>query len=131
MSRKLCLVIRSSKEAILLLFFVANFLHQTKCEVYNVDGSKGLKRNAGHGLAYANFVTDKFHPLNRTPLLSRSVKVLAECGKLCVVHPSCFSANFAEYFYEIVCELLPSDKYNHSNKFLDSAVFHHLSITVR
>ena len=131
MSRKLCLVIRSAKVAILLLCIVANFLHQTKCEVYNVDGSKGLKRNAGHGLAYANFVTQKFYHLNITPLISHSAKVLAECGKMCVVHPSCFSANFAEYFHGIVCELLPSDKYNNSNKFLESAVFHHLSIKVR
>jgi len=49
-----------------------------------------------------------------------------------VDHSSCFSANFAAFFNEgkIFCELLPSDKYNNSDKFLDNAVFHHLSIKV-
>ena len=68
-----------------------------------------------------------------TPLVSASVKDTRECGKLCVDHSSCFSANYAAFFHEegkILCELLPSDKYNNSNKFLNSTVFHHLSIKV-
>ena len=133
MSQNLCLVIRSAKVSSLVVFFLANFIHQTVSEAH-VDGTKGLRRPpSGHGLAYANFAAHKFRHLNITPLVSASVKEIRECGKLCVDHSSCFSANFAAFFHEegkIFCELLPSDKYNNSNKFLDSAVFHHLSIKV-
>ena len=112
-------------------FFVP-LVFQAKSEIY-VDGTKGLKRHPGHGLAYANFAAHKFRYLNITPLASVSVKEIRDCGKLCVDHSSCFSANFAAFYHDeerILCELLPSDKYNNSDKFFDSAVFHHLSIKV-
>ena len=127
------LVFQSAIVATLVLGFLTKFFHQTMSEAY-VDGTKGLKRrHSGHGLAYANFAAHKFRYLNITPLVSTSVKEIRECGKLCIDHSSCFSANFAGFFHEegkIFCELLPSDKYNNSNKFHDSAVFHHLSIKV-
>lgn len=133
MNKSFCLVFRAAKEAIFFLGFFAIFFHQATSDVY-VDGTKGLKRpKSGNGVAYANFATHKFRHLNITPLVSASVKNIRECGKLCVDHPSCFSANFAEFFHEegkIFCELLPSDKYNNSEEFLDSQVFHHLSIKV-
>ena len=133
MNKILCLVFRSAKEAILYLGFFTSFFHQATSDVY-VDGSKGLERpKSGNGVAYANFATHKFRHLNITPLVSASVKNIRECGKLCVDHPSCFSANFAAFFHEegkIFCELLPSDKYNNSEKFLNNKVFHHLSIKV-
>ena len=117
-----------------ILGFLVNLVYQAKSETIYVDGTNGLKRPpSGHGLAYANFAAHKFRYLNITPLVSASVKDTRECGKLCVDHSSCFSANFAAFFHEegrILCELLPSDKYNNSKKFLDSAVFHHLSIKV-
>ena len=47
---------------------------------------------------------------------------------------TCFSANVAAYFLHkeggILCELLPSDKYNNSHKFVFSSMFNHLSIKV-
>ena len=119
-------------EQILFIGIFANAVYQVKTEVF-VDGAKGLKRRSGHGLAYANFAVHKFRYLNITPLVSASGKDIRDCGKLCVDHSSCFSVNFAAFFNEdgrIFCELLPSDIYNNSNEFVDSVVFHHLSIKV-
>ena len=133
MSKNVRLVNRSAREVILVLGLLANVIYQAMSEVY-IDGTKPLKRHSGDGLAYASFAAHKFRYLNITPLVFASVKEVGDCGKLCVDHSSCFSANFAAFFREerkISCELLPSDKYNNSEKFLDSAVFHHLSIKVR
>ena len=99
-----------------------------------IDDFKTLKRDAGEGVAYANFVLHEFRYLNVTPLLSASVKESLECSFLCVDHSSCFSTNlaaFGDLEGKIKCELLQSDKYNNSNKFVESAVYHHLSIKVR
>ena len=117
---------------ILFLFFTAHLVYQVASEVY-IDGSKALKRDAGDGVAYANFEANKFRSLNLAPLVIALVKELRECGKLCVDHSSCFSTNLAAFRDQdgrIVCELLPSDKYNNSNKFVDNSTFHHLSIKV-
>ena len=112
--------------------FAAHLVYQVASEVY-IDGSKALKRDAGDGVAYANFAAHKFRSLNLAPLIIALVKELRECGKLCVDHSSCFSTNLAAFRDQdgkIVCELLPSDKYNNSNKFVDNSTFHHLSIKV-
>ena len=117
---------------IFVLCFFANLIYQAKSEVY-VDGSNGVKRNPGQGVAYANFVADKFHYLNITPLASVSMEEFRECGKLCVDQSSCFSFNgavFRDMEGKILCELLPSDKYNKSSKFVSSQIFHHFSIKV-
>lgn len=113
----------ASLEAILLLSVSANMVH--------VDGTTNLKRNLGDGLAFAKFAVHKFRYLNLTTLMSASVKKLGECGKLCVDHSSCFSTNLAAFSDQdgwTLCELLPSDRHNNSDKFLENAVFHHLSI---
>ena len=117
----------------LFLVFTAILVCQVASEVH-IDGSKALKRDTGDGVAYANFAAHKFRYLNLAPLVSTSVKELQECGKLCVDQSSCFSTNLAAFRDQdgrIRCELLPSDKYNNSNKFIDNAAFHHLSIKVR
>ena len=113
----------TSLKTILLLSVSASVLH--------VDGTRSLKRNAGDGVAYAIFDAHEFRYLNLTTLMSASVKKLGECGKLCVDHCSCFSANlaaFADQYGWILCELLPSDRYNNSEMLLENAMFHHLSI---
>jgi len=117
----------------LLFVFTAHLVNQAASEVY-IDGSKALKRDAGEGVGYANFAAHKFRSLNLVPLVSTSVKEPRECGKLCVDHSSCFSTNLAVFRHQdgkIICELLPSDKYNNSDKFIDNATFHHFSIKVR
>lgn len=70
-------------------------IFRVKCEI--VDGSKSLKRSK-NGLAYANFAALKSSYLNITPLVTVKVTGVGECGKLCVDHSSCFSANVAAYF---------------------------------
>lgn len=120
------------RERIFIFVSFVNLFHQGKIEIY-VDGTKSLKRDVRNGVSYANFAAHKFRYLNITALVSASVKGLRECGKLCVDHSSCFSANLAAFPDGngwILCELLPSDRYNNSNKFIGSAVFHHLSIKV-
>ena len=122
----------NSQLTILLFGFFVNLICQAVSEVY-IDGRKGLKRDTGDGVAFANFAAHKFRYLNLPPLVSASVKDLGECGKLCVDHSSCFSTNLAavrDQDGNISCELLSSDKYNNSAKFINSAVFHHLSIKV-
>ena len=120
------------RERIFIFVFFANLIHQGITEVY-VDGTKSLRRDFGNGVFYANFAAHKFQYLNITALWSVSVTGLRECGKLCVDHSLCLSINvgaFRDGNGCILCELLPSDKYNNSNKFIGSAVFHHLSIKV-
>ena len=118
---------------VFVLGFTAHLVNQAASEVY-IDGSKALKRDAGEGVAYANFALHKFRYLNVTPLVSASVKELRECGKLCVDHSSCFSTNLAAFRDQngkMICELLPSDKFNNSNEYIENATFHHFSIEVR
>ena len=116
-----------------VLWFFLIMIFRVKCEI--VDGSRVLKRNKT-GLAYGNFAVLKFSYLNITPLVTVLVTGVHECGKLCVDHSACFSANFAAYFHHklkeggILCELLPSDKYNNSDQFVFSSEFNHLSIKV-
>ena len=117
----------------LLLGFHKNLLLYVNSEIYIFDGSKNLMRNAEHGLAYANFEIHKSHKLNITPLLSLAAKDFKQCGKACVDHSRCFSANFVELPQKeggSLCELLPSDKYLNSNKFVSTKFSHHLSIQV-
>ena len=120
---------------VFVIGFLASVVYKAKCEL-RVDGTKVLKQPGGHtnsGVAYANFAAHTFHYLNTTPLLSFSVNEFAECGKLCVDHSPCLSFNvavFRDVERKILCELVPSDKYNESSKFSSSHTFHHFSIKV-
>ena len=117
-----------------VLGFTAHLVNQAASEMY-IDGSKALKRDAAPGgVAYANFAVHKFRYLNLAPLVSASVTEPRECDKLCVDHSSCFSTNLAAFRDrdgKMICELLRSDKYNNSNKYIENVTFHHFSIKVR
>lgn len=106
----------------------------TKVSGTEVDGSKILKRDRKDGVNYVNFVSHKFSFLDLPPLLSALVSTVGECGVTCVDNPSCFSFNCAAFLDNVhrkmSCQLLPSDKYNKSNKFSSSPTFHHYSIKV-
>ncbi|XP_015770084.1 PREDICTED: uncharacterized protein LOC107348546 isoform X2 [Acropora digitifera] len=83
------------------------------------------------GESYVNFVEEKFSYLNITALGGDFVDKMPECSFACLDIPSCFSFNLGttpEANDRFRCELLPSDKYNHSNKFVHSLIFHHFSI---
>ena len=85
-------------------------------------------------MAYAKFEAHKFSFLNITNIGSDYVLKGSECGLACVNIPSCFSFNLAAFSDirngKILCELLPSDIYNNSKRFVPSQFHHHYSIAV-
>ena len=87
-----------------------------------------------NGIRYVNFVEDKFSYLNITALHGEDfVNNMPECSFACLDTPSCFSFNLGavqDVNDRFPCELLPSDKYNNSDKFEHSRIFHHFSIAV-
>ena len=85
------------------------------------------------GVAFANFKAHKFSYLNITSLGTDYVIDGEECGFACVNIPWCLSYNLAAFNHingRIFRELLPSDKYNNSDKFISSQPFHHFSLLV-
>ena len=101
----------------------------------NVIDARGqsISRGVHNGVAFANFKAHKFSYLNITSIGTDFVPNGKECGVACVNIPSCFSFNLAAFYDvngRILCELLPSDKYNNSDKFVSSQSFHHFSIAV-
>jgi len=94
---------------------------------------QGVSRGVHTGFAFANFKAHKFSYLNITTLVSDYVINGSECGFACVDISSCFSYNlaaFSDINGRLLCELLPSDKYNNSDDFLSNQSFHHFSIWV-
>ena len=94
---------------------------------------KPLSRGTAEGIAYAKFKAHKFSYLNVTTIGSDYVGKGSECGFACVNIPSCFSFNLAAFHDmngKVLCELLPSDLYNNSDKLVPSQSHHHYSIAV-
>ena len=99
------------------------------------EPDKAISRDGSNdGIRYVNFVEDKFSYLNITALSGGNfVNNMPECSFACLDTPSCFSFNLAaiqDVNNRFPCELLPSDKYNNSDKFVHSSIFHHFSIAV-
>ena len=94
---------------------------------------QSISRGVQNGVAFANFKAHKFSYLNITSIGTDYVLNGKDCGVACVNISSCFSFNLAAFYDisgRILCELLPSDKYNNSDKFITSQLFHHFSIEV-
>ena len=95
--------------------------------------AQSISRGVDNGVAFANFKAHKCSYLNITNLGTDYVLNGEECAFACADIPSCFSYNLAasyDIIGRILCELLPSDKYNNSEKFISSQLFHHFSIAV-
>ena len=79
------------------------------------------------GIRYVNFVEDKFSHLNIAALGGGNfVDNKSECSFACLDTPSCFSFNLGaipNVIDRFVCELLPSDEFNNSVKFVHSNLF--------
>ena len=93
----------------------------------------GLNRNPLDGVSFGNFEKDESSYLNITSIVSQLIEDAIECGFACLEISSCFSYNLAAFpdvNTKLLCELLPSDKYNNSDKFNASKMFHHFSIPV-
>ena len=91
---------------------------------------KAFSQGSFGGLDYVNFMMDELSLLNITSLERKLVEDQNDCGFACLEIPSCISYNVADINGKLLCELLPSDKYNNSDKFIRSQYFHHFSIPV-
>ncbi|XP_068719621.1 uncharacterized protein [Montipora capricornis] len=116
-----------------IIGLLSNEIRGTKGSQIKCDQGRSLMRNEGQpaGVVFANFLVHNLHYLNITPLMHVSVDGFLECGMRCVAVSSCFSANvgaFVDLGQKTLCELLPSDKYRESSKFIISERFHHFSI---
>ena len=97
-----------------------------------------VRENRGElapGYRFANFIQEKFSYLNITPVGKIFVEESIDCALSCLDTLPCFSFNLADFRIQddrdkLLCEHLPSDKYNNSDKFVVSQVFHHFSIWV-
>ena len=96
--------------------------------------NKGISRGGPRRpVGYANFKAHKFSHLNITMLGESPVERSSVCALACLETAPCFSYNLAAFpdiNGNLRCELLPSDKYNNSDKFVHSNYFHHFSIAV-
>ena len=75
----------------------------------------------------------EFSYLNITSIGRNLIQDENDCGYACLEIPSCFSYNvaaFPDVNGKLLCELLPSDKFNNSDKFNASKEFHHFYIPV-
>ena len=82
---------------------------------------------------YVNFMIRKFSYLNITSIGRNLIQDENDCGYACLKIPSCFSYNMAalpDVNGKLLGELLPSDKFNNSEKFNASREFHHIYIAV-
>ncbi|XP_029183034.2 uromodulin-like [Acropora millepora] len=116
------------KIILLLSVFVFSPTLATKLK----DPDKVVSRDGpNRGVSYVNFVQGKFSYLNITSLGRDFVGSMPDCSFACLETPSCFSFNLGttpDVNDRFRCELLPSDKYNNSDIFVQSLIFHHFSI---
>ncbi|XP_068737330.1 protein jagged-1-like [Montipora capricornis] len=116
---------------IVLLYAVATEIG-CKSSISEEKAGKVFSRGETHtGVRYANFKEDKFSYLNITILGYSHVDRTPQCSLACLETPACFSYNLAakpDINGKLLCELLPSGKYNNSDKFVSNEFFHHFSI---
>ncbi|XP_068705901.1 uncharacterized protein [Montipora foliosa] len=111
-----------------LLYFGASYASYEEEALALKEVSGGTRIS---GVRYANFIQDKFAYLNITPVRKRLVERSIQCALSCLDTLPCFSFNLAalqDNNDKLLCEHLPSDKYNNSDQFVASKVFHHFSI---
>ncbi|XP_015751581.1 PREDICTED: protein jagged-1-like isoform X4 [Acropora digitifera] len=115
-----------------IIFLLSVFVLSSVLAAERKEPDKVVSRDGpNRGVSYVNFVEENFSYLNITALGGDFVDNMPECSFACLDIPSCFSFNLGttpEANDRFRCELLPSDKYNNSDKFLHSLIFHHFSI---
>ena len=93
----------------------------------------GLQRDPHNPLRHARFKDHFYHVLD-VPKISRiAVQTSRNCLLRCVKNEQCFSTNVAAFYRpdgNVSCDLLPTDKYNASDKFKANHTLHHYSIMV-
>ena len=95
--------------------------------------SKAFSQGSIGNFFYVNFMISEFSYLNISSIGRNLIQDENDCGYACLDIPSCFSYNvaaFPDVNGKLLCELLPSDKFNNSDKFNASKEFHHFYIPV-
>ena len=97
-----------------------------------------LYQNTGQtpnvGFVFANFLAHKGYYLNVTTVGTELVQDSFECAFKCLQKDPCLSFNLADLddnIDNLLCELLPSDHYTHSDKFITNHLWYHYSIAVK
>ena len=112
----------------IFLYFTFQILDQGFCYA-----AGSLNREPNKKLKYVLFKDHMFHALLVRQVKGTSVQTAKHCLLQCVKNDRCFSTNvgaFPRPDGNITCELLPTDKYNASEKFQANHTFHHYSIVV-
>ena len=116
--------------ASLFVSFPCQILDAGFCDATNLPG---LKRDPNKQLSYAKFIEHFYHVLDVPKIGGVAVQTSGQCLLRCVNNDRCFSTNIGAFHLpngEIFCDLLPTDKYNASEKFKANHTFHHYSIMV-
>ena len=110
------------------------FVFSCNSSISEKTADKAISRGEpNNDVSFVNFKEDKFSYLNITILGYSHVDWMPQCSFACLETPTCFSYNLAAYpdiNGKLLCEVLPSDKYNNSDKFMSNEFFHHFSIAV-
>lgn len=113
----------------IFIFYAPLIFDRVYCQIPKAS----LQRNPNKNLRYALFKDHLFHVLDAKKLEGDTVHTWKHCLLRCVKNEQCFSTNIGAFPRpngNFTCELLPTDKYNASNKFKANHTFHHYSIVV-
>ena len=115
----------------MLIYFTSQILDDGfGCNATNLAG---LQRDPNKQLNYAKFIEHFYHVLDVSKIEGVAVQTGSQCLLRCVNNDRCFSTNIGAFHLpnrKIWCDLLPTDKYNASEKFKANHTFHHYSIMV-
>ena len=112
------------------IYFTYQILDNTFCDATRWAG---LQRDQNKQFRYAQFIEHFYHVLDVANIEGVAVQTGGQCLLRCVKNDRCFSANTGAFHLpngNISCDLLPTDKYNASEKFKANHTFHHYSIMV-
>ena len=94
--------------------------------------------NTGHtpnnGFVFTNFLPHDGYFLNITTVGIELIQNSREFAFKCLKKDPCLSFNLADVddnIDNLLCELLPSDHYTHSDKFITNHLWYHYSIAVK
>ena len=111
------------------IYFTCNIFDQSLC----YTSQTGLQRDPNNNFRFALFKDHLFHVLDVPRVEGVTVQTWRHCLLRCVKNEQCFSTNIGAFSLSngnVSCELLPTDKYNASEKFKANHTFHHFSIVV-
>ena len=112
------------------IYFTFQILDNGFCDASDLAG---LQRDPNKPLRYAQFIEYFYHVLDVPKIEGVTVQTGRLCLLRCVKNDRCFSTNTGALHLpngNVSCDLLPTDKYNVSDKFKANHTFHHYSIMV-